>query len=106
MLHPGRCVCRWENVVSNTRELQRAAWRAVAEAEGLPFPAMDRPQLYDLRPERAAMDVSALPRRRLAAAGLPARLACRCCAAAWLTRMPPLLACLPGDGAAGVLLLA
>ena len=46
------------NQVANTRELQRAAWKAVAEAEGLPFPAMERPQLYDMRPERAAMDVS------------------------------------------------
>jgi len=44
--------------VANTRELQRAAWKAVADAEGLPFPAMERPQLYDMRPERAAMDVS------------------------------------------------
>lgn len=43
--------------VANTRELQRAAWKAVAEAEGLPFPTMERPQLYDMRPERAAMDV-------------------------------------------------
>ena len=47
----------WDNVVANTRELQRQAWRAVGEAEGLPFPAMERPQLYDLRPERAVTDV-------------------------------------------------
>lgn len=48
----------WDNVVANTRELQRAAWQAVAQAEGLPFPEMERPQLYELRPERAATDVS------------------------------------------------
>ena len=47
---------RWQ-VVIDTRGLQREAWRAVAAAEGLPFPSMERPQLYALRPERAAMDV-------------------------------------------------
>ncbi|KAI7845475.1 hypothetical protein COHA_001023 [Chlorella ohadii] len=51
-------IFQFDNVVANTRELQRAAWKAVADAEGLPFPAMERPQLYDMRPERAAMDVS------------------------------------------------
>lgn len=51
-------IFNWDNVVANTREVQRRAWRAVAEAEGLPFPAMERPQLYDVRPERAATDVS------------------------------------------------
>lgn len=50
--------CGAKPQVANTRELQRAAWKAVAEAEGLPFPSMERPQLYDMRPERAAMDVS------------------------------------------------
>ncbi|KAI7845474.1 hypothetical protein COHA_001023 [Chlorella ohadii] len=50
-------IFQFDNVVANTRELQRAAWKAVADAEGLPFPAMERPQLYDMRPERAAMDV-------------------------------------------------
>ncbi len=51
-------IFNWDNVVANTRELQRRAWRRVAKAEGLPFPAMERPQLYDVRPERAVTDVS------------------------------------------------
>lgn len=51
-------IFNWDNVVAGTRDVQRAAWRNVAAAEGLPFPAMERPQLYDLRPERAVTDVS------------------------------------------------
>jgi hypothetical protein len=47
----------FDNVVANTRQLQRQAWQAVAAAEGLPFPSLDRPQLYNMRPERAATDV-------------------------------------------------
>jgi len=43
-------------VIADTRELQREAWRRVAEEEGLPFPQTER-QLYDLRPERAITEV-------------------------------------------------
>jgi len=43
-------------VIADTRELQREAWRQVAEEEGLPFPQTER-QLYDLRPERAITEV-------------------------------------------------
>lgn len=50
-------IFQFDNVVADTRMLQRRAWRAVAEAEGLPFPSIERPQLYDVRPERAAMDL-------------------------------------------------
>ncbi|KAL4448919.1 hypothetical protein ABPG77_007636 [Micractinium sp. CCAP 211/92] len=50
-------IFNWDNVVANTRELQRRAWRRVAKAEGLPLPAMERPQLYGVRPERAVTDV-------------------------------------------------
>ena len=47
----------WDDVIADTRALQRAAWRSVAAAEDLPFPTIERPQLYDMRPERAALDV-------------------------------------------------
>ncbi|EFN51235.1 hypothetical protein CHLNCDRAFT_33180, partial [Chlorella variabilis] len=50
-------IFNWDNVVAETRALQRQAWQRVAEAEGLPFPSLERPQLYDVRPERAATDV-------------------------------------------------
>ncbi|PSC73179.1 haloacid dehalogenase-like hydrolase superfamily [Micractinium conductrix] len=50
-------IFNWDNVVADTRGLQRKAWRAVAEAEGLPFPSIERQQLYDMRPERAVTDV-------------------------------------------------
>ncbi len=43
-------------MIADTRELQREAWRRVAEEEGLPFPQTER-QLYDLRPERAITEV-------------------------------------------------
>lgn len=79
----------WDNVIANTRELQRGAWRAVAQAEGLPFPSVDRPQLYDLRPERAAMDVSA-PQRPPAP--------CSCCQGPWRAGGWLALACRGGCG--------
>lgn len=50
-------IFEWDNCVANTRQLQRQAWRNVAAAEGLAFPALERPQLYDMRPERAVTDV-------------------------------------------------
>ena len=64
---PGSCrntgvykeVLRPAGVIADTRELQRQAWRQVADEEGLPFPQSER-QLYDLRPERAITEVCAL----------------------------------------------
>lgn len=50
-------IFNWDNVVADTRDLQRQAWRRVAQQEELPFPAIERPQLYDMRPERAVTDV-------------------------------------------------
>ena len=47
----------WDDVIVDTRALQRAAWKTVAAAEGLPFPSIERPQMYDVRPERAAIHV-------------------------------------------------
>lgn len=47
----------WDDVIADTRALQRAAWRRVAQEEGLPFPSIERPHMYDMRPERAAMEV-------------------------------------------------
>jgi beta-phosphoglucomutase-like phosphatase (HAD superfamily) len=46
-----------DNVVCQTRALQKRAWQRVGAAEGLPFPSLDRPQLYEVPPERAAMHV-------------------------------------------------
>ena len=47
----------FEDVVVDTRALQRKAWKTVAEAEGLVYPAIERPQMFDMRPERAAMQL-------------------------------------------------
>eukprot|EP00887_Chlorella_sp_A99_P000305 scaffold13.g305.t1 len=47
----------FENVVADTRGLQRAAWQAVAEAEGLRFPSIERQSMYDVRPEHAITEM-------------------------------------------------
>jgi hypothetical protein len=51
------CIFAWDDVIANTRDMQRRAWQRVAEEEGLPFPTIERRQIYSIRPERAIMDV-------------------------------------------------
>lgn len=45
-----------DNVIVNTRTLQRRAWQRVAQEDGLDLPSMER-QIYDVRPERAITEV-------------------------------------------------
>ena len=47
----------WDDVVFDARSLVRKAWRDVADAQGLEIPAFERPQLYNMSPDRAVMDV-------------------------------------------------
>lgn len=47
----------WDDVVVDTRALQRAAWKSVAAAEGLKYPSIERSHMFEMRPERAAMNV-------------------------------------------------
>ena len=53
------CVFHLENVLIDTRGVQRRAWMRLAEEEELPFPAVER-QLFDIRPERVIMEVRGL----------------------------------------------
>lgn len=46
----------WDGVLMDMRRVQRRAWQRLAAEEGLHFPAVER-QLYDIRPERAVMEV-------------------------------------------------
>ena len=45
-----------DNVIINTRQMQRRAWQRVAREEGLVFPSIER-HIYDMRPERAITEV-------------------------------------------------
>ncbi|KAG7671543.1 putative 5-amino-6-(5-phospho-D-ribitylamino)uracil phosphatase, chloroplastic [Nannochloris sp. 'desiccata'] len=47
----------FDDVIVDTRTLQRAAWQNVAKAENLPYPQYERGHMFDMRPERAAMQV-------------------------------------------------
>lgn len=46
----------WDDVVADTRSVQRRAWMRLAEEENLPWPSIER-QLYDVRAERVIMEV-------------------------------------------------
>ena len=46
----------WDDVVADTRGLQRQAWRRLAKEEDLRWPEVER-QLYDVRPERVITEV-------------------------------------------------
>lgn len=46
-----------DDVLIDTRAIQRRAWMAVAEQKELNFPSIERPHMYGLRPERAIMEV-------------------------------------------------
>jgi beta-phosphoglucomutase-like phosphatase (HAD superfamily) len=49
----------FDDVIVDTRALQRAAWQNVAKLEGLPYPQSqyERGHMFEMRPERAAMQV-------------------------------------------------
>jgi beta-phosphoglucomutase-like phosphatase (HAD superfamily) len=47
----------FDDVIVDTRALQRAAWQNVAKAENLPYPHYERGHMFEMRPERAAMQV-------------------------------------------------
>jgi beta-phosphoglucomutase-like phosphatase (HAD superfamily) len=47
----------WDGCLGCTREVQRAAWARLAEERGFRWPEVERPAIYDVRPERAIMDM-------------------------------------------------
>lgn len=47
----------FDDVIVSSREVRDKAWRKVAEQENLPMPTVERPQMYDLQPERAIIDI-------------------------------------------------
>lgn len=51
------CIFAWDDVIANTRDMQRRAWQRLAEEEVLPFPSLERRHIFSIRPERAIMDV-------------------------------------------------
>ncbi len=50
------CIFNLDDVIVDTRAVQRRAWRRLAEEEELPFPPGER-QLFDIRPERVITEV-------------------------------------------------
>ncbi len=50
------CIFNLDDVIVDTRLVQRRAWQRLAEEEDLPFPAVER-QLFDIRPERVITEV-------------------------------------------------
>lgn len=52
------CIFSFDNVVVDTRAVQRAAWQRLAAEKELPFPeAQAERQLFDIRPERVITEV-------------------------------------------------
>ena len=47
----------FDGVICNTRRIKKEAWQAVAKHRGYRWPEIDRPQLFGMGAERAAMDV-------------------------------------------------
>ena len=47
----------WDGCLGSTRAIQRAAWARLAAERELPWPEVERPALYDVRPERAIIDM-------------------------------------------------
>lgn len=50
------CIFSLDDVIVDTRAVQRRAWQRLAAEEDLPFPAIER-QLFDIRPERVITEV-------------------------------------------------
>ncbi len=44
-------------MITNTKELQRQAWKALAEEEGYKWPEIERPFIYESSPERAITEM-------------------------------------------------
>lgn len=62
------CIFAFDDVIVDTRAVQRAAWQRLAAEEELPFPqAQAERQLFDIRPERVITEVHL--HWRLSAAG-------------------------------------
>lgn len=67
-MHPDEAygmIFSMDGVLINTRKLQHQAWEQVARQEGLELPRMQR-QIYDIRPERAIIEVGSLEHNLLA----------------------------------------
>ena len=47
----------WDGTLGNTRDAQRRAWKRLAEEKGLWWPDIERPAMYEMRPERAIIDM-------------------------------------------------
>lgn len=55
------CIFSFDDVIVDTRAVQRAAWQRLAAEEELPFPeAQAERQLFDIRPERVITEVSSM----------------------------------------------
>ena len=53
------CIFAFDDVIVDTRAVQRAAWQRLAAEEELPFPqAQAERQLFDIRPERVITEVN------------------------------------------------
>lgn len=46
-----------DGVIVDTMGLRRSSWKTVANQEGLKFPEIERPYMYDMMPERAVMQI-------------------------------------------------
>jgi len=47
----------WDGVITDTKELQRQAWKQLAEEEGFKWPEIERPFIYEGSPERAITEM-------------------------------------------------
>ena len=55
------CIFTFDDVIVDTRAVQRAAWQRLAAEEELPFPqGQAERQLFDIRPERVITEVELL----------------------------------------------
>ena len=54
------CIFNWDDVIADTRGIQRRAWKRLASEEELPFPGRERQIPFDIRPERVITEVRVL----------------------------------------------
>lgn len=47
----------FDGVIADTKSLKRESWQKLAEEHNLEFPKIARPQIFELSPERAMMEV-------------------------------------------------
>lgn len=60
LMHPDEAyglIFDFDNVIVDALSLRKNAWRKVASNSGLKLPAIERPNMYSLIPEKAVMDV-------------------------------------------------